>query len=80
MTLRAQLYKVKERLSSSLSIWHSLQRLENRIEVYKDTYKKGELRKSAIAKHSWNFNHHPILREETSAIDRASRWRKWLVE
>ena len=40
---------------------------------------KGELEKSATAEHVWN-HHHPILCEETSVIDRASKRRELLVK
>ena len=54
-------------------------RLETRIKGHKDACRKGELGKPAIAEHAWNHHHFPILWEETSVVDGASKWKEMLV-
>ena len=50
-------------------------RSETQLKEHTDACRKRELEKSVIAEHS-RKNHHPILWEETSVIDRASKWRE----
>ena len=46
---------------------------------HKDACRKGKLERSTIAEHAWN-HHHPILREETSVIDEASKWKELFLK
>ena len=88
MTLRAQLSRVKDKLPTSMSscvvysipcscgkvyIGETTRRLEQRISEHQDACRKGEEKKSAVAEHAWK-EHHPIRWQETSVIDRASRF------
>ena len=88
MTLRAQLSRVKDKLLTRMSscavysipcscgkvyIGETTRRLEQRISEHQDACRKGEEKKSAVAEHAWK-EHHPIRWQETSVIDRASRF------
>ena len=44
-----------------------------RISEHQGACRKGEEKKSAVAEHAWK-EHHPIRWQETSVIDRASRF------
>ena len=76
MTLRAQLSRAKDKLPTSCGkvyIGEMTRRLEQRISEHQDACRKGEEKKSAVAEHAWK-EHHPIRWQETSVIDRASRF------
>ena len=55
-------------------IGETRRRLETWIKE-KDACRKGELGKSTTAEHAWSHQN-PILWEETSVIDTASKWRE----
>ena len=88
MTLRAQLSRVKDKLPTSMRscvvysipcscekvyIGETTRRLEQRISKHQDACRKGEEKKSVVAEHAWK-EHHPIRWQETSVINRASRF------
>ena len=54
-------------------IGETTRRLEQRISEHQDACRKGEEKKSAVAEYAWK-EHHPIRWQETSVIDRASRF------
>ena len=60
-------------LHPSSRLGETTRRLEQRISEHQDACRKGEEKKSAVAEHAWK-EHHPIRWQETSVIDRASRF------
>ena len=93
-TLRSQLSRVKERLPTMMRssvvykipctcgkvyIGETTKRLETRVREHQNACRSREFDKSAIAEHAWT-DHHPILWDDISVLDRASRWRELLIK
>ena len=93
-TLRSQLSRVKDRLPTMMRssvvykipctcgkvyIGETTRRLETRVREHQNACRRGEFDKSAIAEHAWT-DHHPILWDDISVLDRASRWRELLIK
>ena len=85
-TLRGQLMRVKDRdplekksnvvyqvpcTCGRVYIGETKRALEVRIKEHQAATRRGELEKSAIAKHAWN-HHHQILWDDTKVLDEAT--------